>query len=110
MLTLTQAHMSLAHLSLLRLTDQDTLLLNLLKNMEDKVAMDSEDDSITNPVVGVHSTDVVTEVKEDVGGIRDLVVQNENSCTEADGIIEVEEVHVQSLQLRAPAEDVVRWR
>ena len=59
----------------------------LLKNNEEKVAMNPEDDSISNPVVGVHSTDVATEV----------IVQNGNSCTEADGIIEVDDVHEQSV-------------
>ena len=80
----------------------------LLKNIDEKAAMDAKDDSITNAVVSLHSRDAATEVKEDGGDIEDLVVQNENSCTEADGIIEVEEVHVQGLEVRAPGDVMKR--
>ena len=96
----------------------------LLKNLEEKAAVDSEDDSITNPVVSFHSTDAVTEVKadgadsrdavtevkEDGADIGELVVQKENSCTEADGIIEVQQVPAQTLETRAPTENVMKRR
>lgn len=78
----------------------------LVKNVEEKVGTNYEDDSITAPVAEVHSTETISVEKEDGTETADVVEQQRKSCEEADAALDAKEVKVQRLELCGSAENV----
>ena len=77
-----------------------------LMNVKQKAETDYQDGCVKSPVLSVHSTDVVTEVKEDATETADVVEQKVNSCSdEGDGVLEAEDVKKEGFGLSDSAEN-----